>query len=506
MYAVLVQIAGLATAALLGSLAGWFIRGNRRGLAPPGNEGCGRPVSVPEASGDGAGELAAAQAFLGRLQQLAESVAADVDVHHDRVLKINDEIVAFAPAELGILGAVKNLIRANETMQSQLSTAEQRLQTQAKDIERYVRESRTDALTKLGNRRAFEDELKRCARLVQRDGQPACLMLIDVDRFKLFNDTYGHHAGDEVLRGIARTLRSVTAPHEVICRHGGEEFAVILAGSTLAAARSKAERVRRSISLEVFEFDGLDLRVTACCGVAEFRPSESVDGVVKRCDDALYAAKHNGRSCGYWHDGTGVHRLDETPACDRENRQPCQPPPSDDAATAGSTSAANGAAQSEADPFHADLTRRVAEWKRGGATVSVVLLELDSVAGIDALFGDAGHEAARQALLTFLKASVREMDHVARLQPDQYAILLSGIPLREAGETAERLRAEIARNGLSIQNRHLPVTVSAGLAEVTHGDEATDLINRAHGSLEAAKTAGGNCCFLASKSDTLVSC
>ena len=280
-------------------------------------------------------------------------------------------------------------------MQSQLSTAEQRLQTQAKDIERYVREARTDALTKLGNRRAFEDEMKRCAKLVQRDGQPACLMLIDVDRFKLFNDTYGHPAGDEVLRGIARTLRQALAPHEVICRHGGEEFSVILVGSTLASARAKAERVRRSISQEVFEFDGLDLRVTTCCGVAEFRPSESVDSVFKRCDEALYDAKNHGRSCGYWHDGTATHRLEEGPPCERENTYQGLDAAEGDSLSAGSEPVANIPAVSEVNPFSADLERRVAEWNRGGATVSVVLIELDSIARIDAQFGDAGRDAAR---------------------------------------------------------------------------------------------------------------
>ena len=351
MEAVFVHTAAMATAALLGGLASWFIRGNRCGPVQAAVDARLGSGSVPESSGDGKAEMATAQAFLGRLQQLAESVAADVDVHQHQVLQINDELVAAAPAELGILGTVKNLIRANETMQSQLSTAEQRLQTQAKDIERYVREARTDALTKLGNRRAFEDEMKRCAKLVQRDGQPACLMLIDVDRFKLFNDTYGHPAGDEVLRGIARTLRRALAPHDVICRHGGEEFSVILVGSTLASARVKAERVRRSISQEVFEFDGLDLRVTTCCGVAEFRPGESVDGVFKRCDETLYEAKNHGRSCGYWHDGTATHRLEEGPSCECENSDQGLDAAAGDSRSAGSEPVANIPAVSEVNPF-----------------------------------------------------------------------------------------------------------------------------------------------------------
>ena len=146
--------------------------------------------------------------MLGRLQQLTQSVAVDVGKHQSRVREINSDLTAETPAESGVVAAVKNLIRANETMQTQLSTAEERLQVQTQELGRYMREARTDALTKLLNRRAFDDELKLCVESMQRTGRPSCLLLIDLDRFKKFNDLYGHATGDAVLRGVADILRA----------------------------------------------------------------------------------------------------------------------------------------------------------------------------------------------------------------------------------------------------------------------------------------------------------
>ena len=130
-----------------------------------------------------------------------------------------------------------------------------------------------------------------------------------------------------------------------------------------------------------------------------------------------------------------------------------------------------------------------------------MLLRLDRLEKIEAEWGPNASQLALRAVAQFLQASLREMDHVARLEDGTFAALLPGLQLHEAGDTAERVRSDVARAALRINDRQRTVTISAGLSEVTHGDAAEDLLERAGKSLEAAQKAGGNCCFLASKAE-----
>src|SRR5690606_22805629 len=103
-----------------------------------------------------------------------------------------------------VVDAVAKLLEANQQMQTQLATAEARLRDQAQQMESVEAQARTDALTGLANRRAFDDFIARQQAEFRRDNRPATVMMLDVDKFKLFNDTHGHQAGDEVLRGVAQ--------------------------------------------------------------------------------------------------------------------------------------------------------------------------------------------------------------------------------------------------------------------------------------------------------------
>jgi diguanylate cyclase len=321
----ILQIAALIVAVFLGFFVGWLVRTGERQLRDAGNGDDQTPA--PDANAIAAEpadtDSVAVREILAGLQELAQSVASDVGAHNNRVQEINRELVA-APAQASIVGAVKTLIRANETMQSQLSQAEVRLQAQAGEIERHVREARTDALTKLGNRRFLEEELARFAQTACDPSTSAWLMLIDLDRFKKFNDTYGHPAGDEVLRGVARVLRDHLSTDAVVCRHGGEEFAAIFTSASANAACSAAEELRKAISREIFLFEGIELRLTTSCGLVQFLADEKAEHVLKRCDEALYQAKHHGRNCGYLHDGSNLQPLTAA-GCDPDSRTDCDP-------------------------------------------------------------------------------------------------------------------------------------------------------------------------------------
>lgn len=150
----------------------------------------------------------------------------------------------------------------------------------------------TDPLTGAQNRRAFERAVDAEVARKRRQGRPLSLLLLDVDRFKVINDTYGHQAGDDTLIEVCERLRDALRETDSLARWGGEEFAVLLPDCELEGARQIAEKLRASISIRPFPVVG---RVTCSVGVVEFLPEDTLDTVLWRADDGLYAAKSSGR-------------------------------------------------------------------------------------------------------------------------------------------------------------------------------------------------------------------
>jgi len=133
----------------------------------------------------------------------------------------------------------------------------------------------TDALTGLPNRRSFMTRLEEdYARLRRFDTQQVAVLMLDLDYFKRINDTYGHAAGDEVLRQVATLIREEPRRVDLCARLGGEEFAIILAGASPEAAREFAERLRRKIAAAAIVFEGKAIAVTVSIGVAAMMPSD----------------------------------------------------------------------------------------------------------------------------------------------------------------------------------------------------------------------------------------
>jgi len=162
----------------------------------------------------------------------------------------------------------------------------------------------TDGLTGLYNHRHFFDELHREMTRARRQDMPLSLLMLDLDHFKQFNDTFGHLRGDELLRAVARVLRENVRSMDLAARYGGEEFAMILPGVDLDQARRAAERIRQQVARMAFHGD---TPVTVSIGVTSLDPArgdESPQAFARRADLALYRAKQTGRNrvCVYAHD------------------------------------------------------------------------------------------------------------------------------------------------------------------------------------------------------------
>ena len=154
-----------------------------------------------------------------------------------------------------------------------------------------------DGLTQVFNRRYFEDAIERELSRSRRYTRPLSLVLLDIDHFKKINDTYGHLAGDAVLKEVALTVRSRTRREDVFARFGGEEFALLLPEVDSKGAAHLAEKARKLIERHTFTFDGEDITVTMSAGVATLlKKNESPNELIKRADEKLYEAKGAGRN------------------------------------------------------------------------------------------------------------------------------------------------------------------------------------------------------------------
>ena len=183
---------------------------------------------------------------------------------------------------------IKRLQEELEERERQLMEANERL--------RYM--SQTDGLTGLDNRRHLEERLDEMFQHAKRLNEPFSCVMCDLDRFKSVNDTYGHQAGDAVLRQLAGILTDVAREVDRVGRYGGEEFMLLLPGTVLDAAVTFAERVRKQVEAHTFTFDGGTLQRTASFGVAAWPHPRiaNCDTLVKAADDALYVAKETGRN------------------------------------------------------------------------------------------------------------------------------------------------------------------------------------------------------------------
>ncbi len=192
----------------------------------------------------------------------------------------------------------RDMQERNKDLESRLAEATAEVQQLRQSFEQARREALTDPLTGLANRKAFEQSMHLLVQDTLKGQAPLSLLMLDIDHFKHFNDEYGHQTGDTVLQLVGRMLADNVKGQDVAARYGGEEFAILLPFTTLEQAIKLADGIRRTIAARklVKRTSGQDLgRVTISVGAAQYRPGETLSGLIQRADDALYAAKRAGR-------------------------------------------------------------------------------------------------------------------------------------------------------------------------------------------------------------------
>ena len=192
-------------------------------------------------------------------------------------------------------------------LQDRLCDAELRVKRQAEQINDYLTEARTDELTGLPNRRAIE---RLCALEIEKGvsiSSPLVITIVDVDHFKRINDRFGHSAGDETLRAIARAFQEHLNPDSTAARFGGEEF-LIVSRSSLEDTVKDLEQMRVRLSRHPLQIGADKIPISISAGICEILPETSFELAMRRADQALYEAKRGGRNSVWWHDGSRVIR------------------------------------------------------------------------------------------------------------------------------------------------------------------------------------------------------
>jgi len=205
--------------------------------------------------------------------------------YEEAISKGADDFV-FKPIRLEeLLLRLKRVLRERELTQERTKMLEQ-----LKEL------SITDDLTKLYNSRYFYQQLQSEIKRFYRYHRPLALLMIDIDHFKYYNDTYGHLEGDKILYKISGLIATCLRSMDTAYRYGGEEFTVILPETSCDAALIAAERILRTVRTAFFD-ENSGTKITVSVGVSEYADGESMNDFIKRTDKALYVAKGKGRNC-----------------------------------------------------------------------------------------------------------------------------------------------------------------------------------------------------------------
>jgi len=195
-----------------------------------------------------------------------------------------------------LMKEIDRVISSNSNLKGELAESQEILADQRRQIEDLRTAVRIDSLTQLANRAYFDEKLSETIRLHRRYGEPFTIMMIDLDNFKAINDTYGHQAGDRILKGVALKIKASLRGSDFLARFGGDEYALILVKTDAEAATEVAWKLCDEVRASRFVLDDATLSMTISIGVAEAHGDDTDETILKRADQALYRVKESGRN------------------------------------------------------------------------------------------------------------------------------------------------------------------------------------------------------------------
>ncbi|WP_394129953.1 GGDEF domain-containing protein [Shewanella maritima] len=247
------------------------------------------------------------QILINSLFSKIEQLSEGTEVFSDTLVNFGDELQQNPSPDslnqmiIGLAADVEKVIANNQEMKQSIHSLGQELTTLKSEMDNLSKVAMTDELTSLNNRRSYEMFAQEQVVLFNEKHVTCCLLVIDIDHFKQFNDTYGHLVGDKVLAYVALALKQAVKGEDFVARYGGEEFVIILPDTRLEDAVNLAEKIRLRIAqkqLTIGKENKQQLgNITVSIGVTSIQTGDDEDTLLARADEQLYNAKGSGRNC-----------------------------------------------------------------------------------------------------------------------------------------------------------------------------------------------------------------
>jgi diguanylate cyclase len=244
---------------------------------------------------------------MGRVLSHLDTAGADAQAFGETLTQAHGSLSGFATAEAPqvqavvkrLSGATSSMVKRNQDLETELRKSTEQISTLQERLDQARREAFTDALTGIGNRRCFDLALLEHGERAAAGELELCLLLVDIDHFKKFNDSYGHRIGDQVLKVVGAKLKEMSRDTDVPARYGGEEFALLLVNAPFDVALRRGDALREALASNYLRNKSTgDVygQITVSVGVAKYRATDSIESFISRADAALYQAKTEGRN------------------------------------------------------------------------------------------------------------------------------------------------------------------------------------------------------------------
>jgi diguanylate cyclase len=244
----------------------------------------------------------ALQGLVGGLGRNIRDIQGDADTYdqsleeHREALQKLVTVEDLKELEKSLLSQVEVIQKSNDRYRTQLTEVNAKVEEQQEELEQLQTEAGQDFLTGIANRKVLSERTDELLSLARRHGNVFSIIMFDIDHFKRVNDTYGHLAGDRILKAVASLINAQRRVADIFGRYGGEEFVMVLPETGQEQAAGVAEKIRERVEKAAFKFEDQTIKITISIGVGSVNVNDSETTFLKRVDDALYKAKLGGRN------------------------------------------------------------------------------------------------------------------------------------------------------------------------------------------------------------------